>query len=318
MTDLAWIAKYRTITDAFMDYGWFVAPFMIGAEFQAVEKMADELSSNPPTTDADRKDVEDRIYKVLCEPVFNTGYRARSTWYGSQLNHLKEFNHLYESAMFSYYKREYAQSALCLLTALEGVLLSYYGYNINSGLKKPNIPDLIAKIRQTQSGFPPGSPMDLRHNLFRDTLVKFLDDWIYKNTKDSDFSLSVLNRHYVLHGMDAGNFYRPQDLHRLILAFDLLIEFFCFPQRIFLVFLPNPGENEFLDKRRGYYQTLASGALAVDQCWAMERELLKEHSRYVEPAHDPNFIESVATHLKLMTDLMNLAKRARGTGGEGE
>ena len=37
-------------------------------------------------------------------------------------------------------------------------------------------------------------------------------------TDQYDFSLSVLNRHYVLHGMDAGNFYRPQDVHRLILG----------------------------------------------------------------------------------------------------
>jgi len=312
MTDIQWIAKYRTITDAFMTYGWFVAPFMIGAEFQAVEKMADQLNNHPPVTAPDRKDVEERIYKVLCEPVFDTGYRARATWYGNKLNHLKEFNHLYESAMFSYYKREYAQATLCLLTALEGVMLSFYGYNFSTGAKKPSIPDLINKIRKTNAGYPAGSDMDLRHNLFRDTLVKFLEDWIYKNTQSSDFSLSVLNRHYVLHGMDAGNFYRPQDLHRLILAFDLLIEFFCFPQRIFLAFLPDPGKDDFIDQRREYYQSLASGVLTIEQCWKKERELLKQHARYVEPTHDPNFVESMAANLKFWVEMMTLAKRARG------
>jgi hypothetical protein len=29
-----WLAKYRPISDAFMAYGWFVAPFLIGAEFE--------------------------------------------------------------------------------------------------------------------------------------------------------------------------------------------------------------------------------------------------------------------------------------------
>jgi transposase len=28
-------------------------------------------------------------------------------------------------------------------------------------------------------------------------------------TSSADFTLSVLNRHYILHSMDAGNFYRP-------------------------------------------------------------------------------------------------------------
>src|SRR5208337_761048 len=67
----------------------------------------------------------------------NSGYRARATWYGNQLNHMRDFNHLYEGAMFSYYKREYAQTVLSLLTALEGVMLSFYGYNIGSNAQKP-------------------------------------------------------------------------------------------------------------------------------------------------------------------------------------
>ena len=45
---------------------------------------------------------------------------------------MRDFNHLYEGAMFSYYKREYAQTVLSLLTALEGVMLSFFGYNIGT------------------------------------------------------------------------------------------------------------------------------------------------------------------------------------------
>ena len=89
--------------------------------------------------------------------------------------------------------------------------------------------------------------MAIGHDMYRD--MRFLEDWIYKKTSHSDFSLSVLNRHYVLHGMDAGNFYRPQDVHRLILAFDLVIEFLSFQQGVFHTFLPNFSQDAFIDAR---------------------------------------------------------------------
>jgi hypothetical protein len=116
-----WFAKYKPISDAFMAYGWFVAPFLIGAEFSIVEDTADYIAKNSPKNEHDRRNIEERIYRALIQPVFSPVYRARATRYGNQLNHMRDFNHLYEGAMFSYYKREYAQTVLSLLTALEGV-----------------------------------------------------------------------------------------------------------------------------------------------------------------------------------------------------
>ena len=266
-----WLAKYKPISDAFMAYGWFVAPFLIGAEFSVVEQTADYITKNPPQSDQDRKDIEDRIYRSLVEPAFNSVNRARATWYGNQLNHMRDFNHLYEGAMFSYYKREYAPTVLSLLTALEGVMLSFYGYNIGSNARKPNIPDLISRIKNAAARFPAGNPMAIAHDMYRDTLVRFLEEWIYKNTSQSDFSLSVLNRHYVLHGMDAGNFYRPQDVHRLILAFDLVIEFLSFQQGVFHTLLPDVGKDAFIDARRNYYGALSFGTPTAARSWAIER-----------------------------------------------
>jgi hypothetical protein len=309
-----WLAKYKPISDAFMAYGWFVAPFLIGAEFSVVEKTADYIAKNPPQSDQDRKDIEERIYRSLVEPVFNPAYRARATWYGNQLNHMRDFNHLYEGAMFSYYKREYAQTVLSLLTALEGIMLSFYGYNIGSAAQKPNIPDLINRIKNTASRFPAGDPMAIGDDMYRDTLTRFLEEWIYKKTSQSDFTLSVLNRHYVLHGMDAGNFYRPQDVHRLILALDLVIEFLSFQQGVFHTFLPDLGKDTFIDARRNYYGALSLGMPTAAQSWAIERTLLKQHVRYVAPPHDPNIQESIAAHAALMAEITELGKQARAKG----
>jgi hypothetical protein len=141
-----------------------------------------------------------------------------------------------------------------------------------------------------------------------------MEEWIYKKTSQSDFTLSVLNRHYVLHGMDAGNFYRPQDVHRLILAFDLVIEFLCFQQRVFHTFLPEPGKDAFMDARRNYYGALSFGLPTAAHSWAIERALLKQHARYIAPPHDPNVQESIAAHAALMNEILELGKQARAKG----
>jgi hypothetical protein len=60
-----------------------------------------------------------------------------------------------------------------------------------------------------------------------------MSKWIYSDTSVADFTLSLLNRHYVLHGLQSGNFYRPIDVHRLLLAFDLLIDLVSMSQGIY-------------------------------------------------------------------------------------
>lgn len=307
-----WVQKYKAVTTTFMNYGWFVPPFMMQTEFDAAERLAQWLNANPPHNDQDRKDHEEKIYRMLVEPAYNTNYRARGIWYAAQLDHLKKFNHLYESAIFSYYKHEYAQTVVSLLTALEGVLLSYYGYDIAAGGRKPSFKDLITKIKTSHVSHPANALVDSRYSIFRDTLATFLEKWLYKETQNSDFSLSVLNRHYVLHGMEAGNFYRPQDAHRLILTFDLLVEFLCISQGIFHLFIPSVGEDAFVDVRRDYYTKLGEGAITIEESRKTERILLKQHPSYVAPAHDPNIQESQTANLVFFANILNGALKARG------
>lgn len=60
-----WIAKYKPLSDIFMDYGWFVAPFIFGNEFKVVEETANFIQTHPPQNAADRKVIEERIYRAL-------------------------------------------------------------------------------------------------------------------------------------------------------------------------------------------------------------------------------------------------------------
>jgi hypothetical protein len=144
------------------------------------------------------------------------------------------------------------------------------------------------------------------HDLFRDLLADFLERWIYVDTDNADFSLSVLNRHYVLHGFQPGNFYRPEDVHRLILLFDLLIDFLASNQGVFTgSFLPKRGTEPLFDQRRDYYESLASNNRTLRQCWETERAFLRDHPRYLEPKNEADMrtldLIAIADYLSAMS-----------------
>jgi hypothetical protein len=253
----------------------------------------------------------------LLDPVFHPNFRARATWIGLKLDHFREFSHLYESGIFAYYKREYVAAITCMLPALEGILLSFAGWKLGDP-NRPGHNRLIQLVRSAQPKSPLYQLAD--HVLFRDTLADFLERWIYQHTNQADFSLSVLNRHYVLHGFEAGNFYRPEDVHRLILMFDLLVEFLIHNQGLIVTgFVPNLGTEELFDKRRDYYQALAENNRTLRQCWETERSLLKDHQNYIEPKNEADMRTSdligVLDYLSLHARIKEIKERRQAQQG---
>lgn len=296
-----WLRKYQPMSTALMEYGWFLPTYLIGSDFEKIEKLCAKIEANPPSNQAERQSVEDHIYYVMIDIAFHANWRTRAVSYGMRLPHFREFSHIYESGIFSYYKREYPACILLLLCALEGILRSF------SGLEHPTFRQLTDAVRNA-------APQQLpeAHKMYSAILAEFLERWIYKRTTsaDADFSLSVLNRHYVMHGLSPGEFYRPQDVHRLVLAFDLLIDFLGVHTGIHdSVFLPDPGTDAAFDKRRDYYFSLSEGDYTIKQTWKMERSLLKEHSRYVEPRlPEPDAVEA---QVRSTLDLLSTMSKAR-------
>ena len=265
-----------------MAYGWFVPTYLLGIDMEKIEKLCADIDQNPPQSEDERRVVEARIHTVMLGIVFHPNFRARGVWHGVKLKHFRSYSHIYEMAIFAYYKREYAACILLLLCALEGILRSY------SGLANPKFHELVASIRDAPPRHIPEA-----HAMYGAILADFLEQWIYRRTKDADFSLSVLNRHYVMHGQ-SGEFYRPQDAHRLILLFDLLIDFLSVDTNFHHgVFLPSEGEDTFFDKRRDYYTSLSEGDQTVKQTWKTERALLSDHPEYNAPSVDePDILKS--------------------------
>lgn len=293
-----WIAEYRPLSAKLMAYGWFLPTYLQGKDFDRIKKLCERLDTSPPADQAGRQKVEDEIYHTMLDIVFHPNWRARGVWYGIRLPHFKDFSHIYESAIFAYYKREYAGCILLLLCALEGILRSFSS--------KTSFKDLIEGIRNA----PPRHIL-AAHQMYSATLADFLEQWLYKDTRkgDADFSLSVLNRHYVMHGLDSGEFYRPQDVHRLILAFDLLIDFLGVDAGVYdSVFLPDPGKDAFFDRRCEYYHSLSEGDHTIKQTWKIERALLMNHPRYEEPRlPEPDAFQS---QLIAAIDMLSFMKRA--------
>lgn len=167
----------------------------------------------------------------------------------------------------------------------------------------PKFRELISAVRDAVP-----SELPEAHEMYRSILAEFLERWIYVRTTsaEADFTLSVLNRHYVMHGLSPGEFYRPQDVHRMMLAFDLLVDFIGIHAGIHdSVFLPDPGKDPIFDSRRDYYHSLSEGDHTVKQTWKIERGLLKEHPRFVEPRlPEPDAAEAVLRsaldHLAMM------------------
>ena len=301
-----WLRTYQPMSTKLMAYGWFLPSYLLGGDFEKIRKLCDHIDANLPADQTSRQEIEGRIYHVMLDIVFHPNFRARGVWHGVKLPHFKEFSHIYESAIFAYYKREYAACILLLLCALEGILRSF------SGLENPKFKQLIDSIRNACGRTDPPA-----HEMYRTILADFLETWLYKRTTDTDFSLSVLNRHYVMHGLAPGNFYRPQDVHRIILAFDLLIDFLAVDANIHHVFLPDPGTDAFFDRRTDYFRALSEGDNTIKQTWRIERSLLKDHPRYVEPRlSEPDVLQSQLVGLLDQAQLLARINKKPPTGSE--
>lgn len=308
-----WLSGFPALSAILMRFGWFVAPYLTGAQYDRLQATCDKLQEVDTADEAAMAAAETAIFHALADSAFHPNYRAKYVRHGLRLGHFKDFSHLHESAIFAYYKREYAAAVLLLLAALEGILLSISGWRFGEG-RQPGHRQLIQIVQAStaEHALPPG--LQQAHDMYRDVFAEFLKRWLYPHTKDADLGLSVLNRHYVMHGFEPGNFYRPHDIHRMILAFDVLIDWLALNQRFI--------EKSFVDdsdplvaRRMSYYQSLSEGDQTVKQVWKAERTLLQEHSRYIPPSEEHDHERSTMLNLLETLRLMRMAAEARQPDG---
>lgn len=299
-----WTSAFFACSKVLMRYGWFVAPYITGGEFERLKATCDRLERIEPSDAAALADAELAIFRVLSDAAYHPNNRAKYVRHALRLAHVREYSHLYEGAIFAYYKRDYAGSVLLLLVALEGILLALSGWQLG----EPNRPGhnrLIAMVRG-----PVGDPavlttMGQARAMYANVFADFLEKWLYTHTNDADFGMSVLNRHYVMHGFEPGNFYRPQDVHRMILAFDVLIDWQSHVQdnhgSIFV-----EDDDPMVSNRMDYYYALSQGDQTLKQMWRTERSFLRDHVRYVAPIEEHDYEKSL---IQTLLESIALAQR---------
>lgn len=274
-----------------INYGWFITPQMTRSEINRLEVYCSNLDSpNVPSKSKIQEDLNELFEGI----VFHPNYRAFYIYRSMKLPHLREFSHFLERAVLNYYKHDYLSCILTLIPAVEGVLLSHFGWVFGSS-KRPGQIDFIQKIKSNL----PKSSLIKRHSLYAEATILFLEKWIFKNTNSADFSFSYLNRHYISHGMGNGNFYSIVECHRLLLFFDLYTELLSLEyDSEYYNFIPT--DKPELNRRRSHYLLSVTGLIPRKLDQMQEELLLKEHKNYHAETHRPASepgIASVALNL---------------------
>ncbi|MGG4495638.1 hypothetical protein [Brevibacillus reuszeri] len=297
------IVKFKLMSEVLMDYGWFASPYMMGLDFDSLHTFCQALKEQGKVSDVDKKDIQDRVNDYMLDVMFHPNYRAFYMIRGKDLPHIQEFSHHLERAVIHYYKQDYLSCVLCLLPAVEGLLLSLYGWQYGES-RKPSQKELIGKITERVD-----VRFTERYEMYALTVSSFLEKWILSDTRQADFDVSFLNRHYVLHGMGQGNFYAASDCHRLFLLFDLLIEMLSIRYEKYYGLIPSDNFN--LNIRREYYIALMNGSMTQKDMVAFEKTLMNEHKNFHEEKNPPNWTNLELKHMLKMMEIFESRNRIK-------
>ncbi|MGC4041904.1 MAG: hypothetical protein QM710_14265 [Flavobacterium sp.] len=294
--------QFTKVNYTLQKYGWALTPFIIGFEFQKIFKLVEEINANESPNFQEQEFFQNRLTLLLTDIIFTPNTRAFFVCRAKEVKHIQKFSHHLERAMLHYYDGDYFSTVLCLLPAVEGSLLSYYGWNFGN-TRKPAISKLVSEVGKCRE-----KTFNPRHyKMYGKILSEFLENWIFSDTSTADTTFSYLNRHYVLHGMGNNNYYSIMDANRLLMFFDLFIEFLSLEQRINYNFIPDPGKNISLDNRSDYYFKILTKNVTREEVLRTERAFMRENKYYTEEPNIPDFRlmmgRSVKEHIERMNEL---------------
>ena len=302
------LIQYKEITEVLLEFGWIISPYMINKDFQKIHRLVLKIKANSPLNEINKEKYQKELNNLLTDIIFHPLFRAFFVYRSQEVKHVQKFSHHIEKAILHYYKNDYLSAVLCLLPAIEGTLLSYYGWDFGTS-RKPKIIDLIKEIEKCRVS----THDEVAYKLYSNALSLFLRKWIFSDTSSVDTTYSHLNRHYALHGMGTNKYYSISDTHRLIMFFDLYIEFLSLEQRINYVFIPE-NVNQ-INRRSEYYFRFIEKNLKWSEISKFEEEFLNENSNYIPEKNIPNWKEmrkrAVQEYLELMSEIQKITKQNR-------
>ncbi|QQX76476.1 MULTISPECIES: hypothetical protein [Aequorivita] len=283
-----WSENYSKVTAILSKYGWFISPVLTGGEFIEIEKICEKISNSK----IPENEINKEINKVIAPIIFHPNYRAFLVFKAIKLTHLNKFSHLIDKATFHYYKKDFISVIVCLVTIVEGVLLSHYKCSNSFQNKKPSTRELI----DTFCNMPLRTLKPYSRLVYSKALQECLSNWYFANTNKFDFSHSFLNRHYIAHSLGHENYYSILDCNRMFTIIDLISEIIVNDDYYHFPFIPD-GE-EILDERREYFFKLINGNLSLNKMKKIESKLLLQNIFYIPTENDINFKEIISNEVR--------------------
>lgn len=296
------------LTPFLLEHGWMFPPMILGGELAALWNACEPFRTGN-LVPAARRRAEETINSILVHHVSRPNTRAYSVWLSMQMPFVETTSHLIEAATLHYFRRDFLSCVHLMLPAIEGTVRRHYAHHVPNPPKKLTFGTFWDFVR----GERPVRSYPVWHRLHRGALAEFLKNWLWPNTKQADFELSHLNRHYALHGLGEGAYYRSEDCHRLFIFLDVYLAMLVLETGVGQhVFIP---DEPTLTKRAKHYE----GLLVWNEATRTESRrhaFLREHRHYHYEEPKESLLHQVLRWAKLMgLDRKPHAARAPSVSG---
>lgn len=297
------VRNFTEVNHRLNDFGWLVCGWISGGDLEELRIYLEGLI--PSVGGFEKGAVSREIDGRLTELAFSPRLRAFQTFRARELPHAADVSHHLDRALLHYYCRDFFSATLCLLPAIEGLMLRHIGWTFG-GNPKPHVDKVIAAIR-ARIPLIPAPEIQERHEAHKEVLIAFLERWIFRDLRTADLDVSHLNRNYVLHSMGEGDYYSASDCHRLFLLFDIYVDLLAYETGRSLYAFPPKGELS-IDLRAAHYLALIAGKLSVGEKIQVEEQIMRANRYYHREDRPPDW-DAIRLHrARKLVELIRAAK----------
>ena len=136
-------------------FGFYViAEDLNEANVSKLEKICDKIQNLSQVRLKDKninEQIENEILEAIIDPLRSADQRALNmVGLYMKVDHLKEFSHLVEQAYFNFFSAEVISTTMVLVPVIEGLLLSWYGFDLSKGHSLPEDNQLLNFVAEQE------------------------------------------------------------------------------------------------------------------------------------------------------------------------
>lgn len=211
------ISRILNLNSKLADYGLLLPIFATTGEFYAVNL----LESNLPKSE---KEILKIIGKITMHPKIRVLQKKGRI---EKFKHFKNFSKIIDAATLCYYRTNFISCYLTLLPIIEGIIIRWMGYNVNS--QKPEFEE-IRKFFKNSALRQPCPTNILFHSIYTKACDKILNEHFYKPTTSGN-SHANFNRHVASHLLNDDQFATKENCLRLFILLDAMTEIYYYESR---------------------------------------------------------------------------------------